>query len=103
MAATVGVRRIEVVNAMSVDVEDYFHVNAFDGVVPRANWVKLESRVCRNTERLLALTGAADALTDGLFAAQLEAEDRRDLVAEAYRRRARRVAFRLDLSGGEEG
>ena len=59
MAATVGVRRIEVVNAMSVDVEDYFHVNAFDGVVPRANWVKLESRVCRNTERLLALFEAS--------------------------------------------
>ena len=44
-----------VVNAMSVDVEDYFHVNAFDGVVPRGRWESLESRVCRNTERLLAL------------------------------------------------
>jgi polysaccharide deacetylase family protein (PEP-CTERM system associated) len=44
-----------VVNAMSVDVEDYFHVNAFDGVVPRGRWESLESRVCRNTERLLGL------------------------------------------------
>jgi polysaccharide deacetylase family protein (PEP-CTERM system associated) len=44
-----------VVNAMSVDVEDYFHVNAFDGVVPRGRWESLESRVCRNTDRLLAL------------------------------------------------
>jgi polysaccharide deacetylase family protein (PEP-CTERM system associated) len=44
-----------VVNAMSVDVEDYFQVNAFDGVVPRERWDSFESRVCRNTERLLAL------------------------------------------------
>jgi polysaccharide deacetylase family protein (PEP-CTERM system associated) len=48
-----------VVNAMSVDVEDYFHVNAFDGVVPRERWESLESRVCRNTERLLALFEAS--------------------------------------------
>jgi polysaccharide deacetylase family protein (PEP-CTERM system associated) len=40
---------------MTVDVEDYFHVSVFDGVVPRSEWEGLESRVCRNTERLLAL------------------------------------------------
>ena len=38
---------------MSVDVEDYFHVSVFDGIVPRASWPQMESRVCRNTERLL--------------------------------------------------
>lgn len=42
-----------VVNAMSIDVEDYFHVSAFDGIVPRSEWAKMESRVTRNTERLL--------------------------------------------------
>ena len=47
----------EIVNAMTVDVEDYFHVSAFDGVVPRHRWQHLESRVCRNTERLLELFG----------------------------------------------
>jgi polysaccharide deacetylase family protein (PEP-CTERM system associated) len=44
-----------VINAMTVDVEDYFHVSVFDGVVPRSAWDKLESRVCRNTERLLEI------------------------------------------------
>jgi polysaccharide deacetylase family protein (PEP-CTERM system associated) len=44
-----------VVNAMSVDVEDYFHVSVFDGVVPRFTWAQMESRVCRNTDRLLEL------------------------------------------------
>lgn len=43
----------QVVNAMSVDVEDYFHVSVFDGIVPRSTWGDMESRVCRNTERLL--------------------------------------------------
>jgi polysaccharide deacetylase family protein (PEP-CTERM system associated) len=44
---------LAVVNAMSVDVEDYFHVSVFDGMVPRSQWDALESRVVRNTERLL--------------------------------------------------
>jgi polysaccharide deacetylase family protein (PEP-CTERM system associated) len=42
-------------NAMTVDVEDYFHVSVFDGVVPRSQWESLESRVVSNTERLLDL------------------------------------------------
>lgn len=44
-----------VVNAMSVDVEDYFHVSVFDGIVPRSQWASMESRVCTNTTRLLDL------------------------------------------------
>jgi polysaccharide deacetylase family protein (PEP-CTERM system associated) len=42
-------------NAMSVDVEDYFQVSAFDHVVPRDAWDRFESRVEANTERLLGL------------------------------------------------
>jgi polysaccharide deacetylase family protein (PEP-CTERM system associated) len=44
-----------IVNAMSVDVEDYFHVSAFDGIVPRSEWARMESRVTRNTQRLLEI------------------------------------------------
>jgi polysaccharide deacetylase family protein (PEP-CTERM system associated) len=44
-----------IVNAMSIDVEDYFHVSAFDGTVRRADWASMPSRVERNTDRLLAL------------------------------------------------
>lgn len=40
---------------MTVDVEDYFHVNAFARVVSPADWPNRESRVVRNTERLLDL------------------------------------------------
>ena len=51
-----------VVNAMTIDVEDYFHVSVFDGVVPRSDWATMESRVCRNTIRLLDLFAEHDLL-----------------------------------------
>lgn len=46
-------------NAMTVDVEDYFHVSAFAGLVKPAEWDVYESRVCRNTDRLLDIFDAA--------------------------------------------
>jgi polysaccharide deacetylase family protein (PEP-CTERM system associated) len=44
-----------VVNVMSVDVEDYFHVSTFARTVERASWDRMESRVVANTKRLLEL------------------------------------------------
>ncbi len=44
-----------IVNAMSVDVEDYFHVSAFESVISRLDWERLEPRVQTNTRRLLTL------------------------------------------------
>jgi len=46
-------------NALTVDVEDFFHVQAFAGVIPRDRWDGLPRRVERNTERLLELFAAA--------------------------------------------
>ena len=40
---------------LSVDVEDYFHVNAFAGRITPEHWTSFESRVVANTERLLDL------------------------------------------------
>ena len=42
-------------NAMTVDVEDYFQVSAFEPVVPKASWSDRECRVERNTDRTLAM------------------------------------------------
>jgi len=42
-------------NAFTVDVEDYFHVTAFEGSVPRTNWASLPARVVASTRRLLEL------------------------------------------------
>jgi polysaccharide deacetylase family protein (PEP-CTERM system associated) len=39
----------------TVDVEDYFQVNAFEGSVQRSEWDQFPSRVERNTEVLLEL------------------------------------------------
>jgi polysaccharide deacetylase family protein (PEP-CTERM system associated) len=42
-------------NVVSVDVEDYFHAEAFSDVVDRARWDSYASRVVPNTRRLLQL------------------------------------------------
>lgn len=42
-------------NAMSVDVEDYFQVSAFESHIPRSSWDNIPPRVERNTDRVLAL------------------------------------------------
>ena len=44
-----------IVNAFSVDVEDYFQVAALAPAIARESWDKRESRVERNTDLLLAL------------------------------------------------
>ena len=45
----------QVINAFTVDVEDWFQVGALEKVVARADWETMESRVEANTRRLLAL------------------------------------------------
>ena len=42
-----------IVNAMTIDVEDYFHSSNFAGVVRPENWTGFESRVEANTHKLL--------------------------------------------------
>jgi polysaccharide deacetylase family protein (PEP-CTERM system associated) len=42
-------------NALTIDVEDYYHVTGFESVIQRADWDGYESRVERNTLRLLDL------------------------------------------------
>ncbi len=44
---------MRLINAMSVDVEDYFQASAFDRLVSRTSWHERESRVVGNTHRLL--------------------------------------------------
>ena len=46
-------------SALTIDVEDYFQVSGFENVVLRESWPFFESRVERNTDRLLALLAEA--------------------------------------------
>lgn len=49
----------KVVNGLSVDVEDWFQVGAFEKVIARETWDGLECRVEGNCDRVLALFDAA--------------------------------------------
>mgnify|MGYP000421561117 CR=1 FL=1 len=46
-------------NALSVDVEDWFQVGAFERTIDRADWDSLSHRVERNTDAVLDLFGQA--------------------------------------------
>jgi polysaccharide deacetylase family protein (PEP-CTERM system associated) len=70
-----------IVNAMSVDVEDYYHVSALAPVVARAEWPRMESRVCASTTRLLALF-EAHAVRATFFVLGRVAERHPDLVRQ---------------------
>ena len=66
IAASAGVARAAtrtttIVNAMTIDVEDYFQVSAFAPHVRRSDWGTMECRVERNIDRILALLADAGA------------------------------------------
>lgn len=48
------------VNAFTVDVEDYFQVEAFRGTVSRDTWEERPSRVVDNTQRLLDIMNLSE-------------------------------------------
>jgi len=54
------VSKSSIVNGLSVDVEDWFQVGAFEKVIDRADWDSLEHRVANNTSMVLDLFAAAD-------------------------------------------
>jgi polysaccharide deacetylase family protein (PEP-CTERM system associated) len=45
----------QILNAFTVDVEDYFQVTAFESQVSRNDWEQIPSRVVESTQRLLRL------------------------------------------------
>lgn len=57
--------RSQPINGLSVDVEDWFQVGAFEDVIPRDSWETLADRVERNCDRILQMF--ADAGVKGTF------------------------------------
>lgn len=47
-------------NAMTVDVEDYFQVSAFESYIKKKQWHELEHRVERNTQHILDIFSEYD-------------------------------------------
>jgi polysaccharide deacetylase family protein (PEP-CTERM system associated) len=68
-----------ITNALSVDVEDYFQVQALESVYRRSDWDRCESRVARNTELVLELFEQARVQAT-FFTLGWIAERQRDLV-----------------------
>jgi len=46
---------MSVTNAMTIDVEDYFQVSAFEHVIHRKDWDGIPSRIPQNVEKILLL------------------------------------------------
>src|ERR1700759_2553817 len=71
-----------IINAMTIDVEDYFQVSAFAPYIARSEWAQRECRVERNVDRLLEIL-AADEPKAPSFA--------RGWTAQRYPERVRRT------------
>ena len=70
-----------ITNALTVDVEDYFHVSAFAGAIDRKDWGSIPLRVVGNTQRLLQLFSDAQ-VTATFFVLGWVAEREPGLVRE---------------------
>ena len=73
--------RVSEINALTVDVEDYFHVAAFASNIHRDSWGSLESRVVNNTRKLLTLFDQFDVRAT-FFVLGWVAEKHPELVRE---------------------
>jgi len=72
-----------IVNAMTVDVEDYFHVSAFENQISPAEWSKCQPTVDYNTKRLLELFSEQDVKAT-FFILGWVAEAFPDLIKEIH-------------------
>src|SRR5215212_8925451 len=55
MLPTVGARSGRIVNALTIDVEDYFQVSALAPYIARSDWERTDCRVERNVDRILRM------------------------------------------------
>ena len=49
---------MQITHCLTFDIEEHFQVSAFDSLDQRERWDRLESRVQRNTEKILEILGA---------------------------------------------
>ena len=69
------------VNAMTIDVEDYYQVAAFEKIVAPSDWGNFESRVMANTRSFLELLASRNVKAT-FFVLGYEAERHPELVRE---------------------
>ena len=76
--------RDTVLNAMTVDVEDFFHVSAFESIIKPEQWQDYQPRVDNNTKRLLELF-AKHNIKSTFFVLGWVAERYPELIKEIHR------------------
>ncbi|MEW8351413.1 MAG: XrtA system polysaccharide deacetylase [Candidatus Thiodiazotropha taylori] len=69
------------INAISVDVEDYYQVSAFNKQIKRADWDGYESRVYDNTQRILKIFDE-NSIKGTFFVLGWVAERNKKLISE---------------------
>jgi polysaccharide deacetylase family protein (PEP-CTERM system associated) len=67
-------------NGFSVDVEDWYQVSDFNGVIAFDEWDRFESRVAANTDRMLALLDEAGGVKGTFFVLTWNAERHPEIV-----------------------
>jgi polysaccharide deacetylase family protein (PEP-CTERM system associated) len=75
---------MDIRNAMTVDVEDYFQVSAFEPVIERSQWDQLDHRVENNTRNILDLF-AKNGIKATFFTLGWVAERYPDLIRRIVR------------------
>lgn len=76
--------RDNVLNAMTVDVEDFFHVSAFESIIKPEQWQDYQPRVDTNTRRLLDLFARYN-IKSTFFVLGWVAERYPELIKEIHR------------------
>jgi polysaccharide deacetylase family protein (PEP-CTERM system associated) len=71
-------------NAMTVDVEDFFHVSAFESIIQPEQWKDYQPRVDANTRRLLDIFAKANVKST-FFTLGWVAEKYPELIKEIHR------------------
>jgi polysaccharide deacetylase family protein (PEP-CTERM system associated) len=72
------------INALTIDIEDYFQVENFRKHIPFTNWHRYESRVAQNTERILGILDESNTKST-FFVLGWVAERNPELVKKIHR------------------
>ena len=84
VTATTATAQRPLLNALTFDVEDYFHVSDFESCVDRRQWDQFESRVVPSTQKILDVLAAAGVRAT-FFILGWVAERQPDLVRTIHR------------------
>lgn len=71
-----------IVNYLTVDVEDYYHVSAFENVVNFESWNNYESRVVNSTMKILEILSEVGRIKGTFFVLGWVAEKHPGIVKE---------------------